>query len=105
MALKLIICSLALPLPAARVCQFPHNFWDSMNFEVDLPRLLLPSGLLGSGSHFNAYFLLSKHTKQLLLVTFCDTPAGIEVNSDTRTEAEGQTDHRNGSRNSYLDGF
>ena len=25
----------------------------------------------------NAYFLLVTHTKQLLLVTFCDTTAGI----------------------------
>ena len=32
--------------------------------------------------------------KQLLLVTFCNTPAGIEVSFRThgRTEAEGQTD-------------
>ena len=48
-------------------------------------------------------------TKQLLLVTFCDTLAGIEV-SFGRTEPNGRTDGRtNGwtdrreSRNSYLD--
>ena len=46
----------------------------------------------------NAYFSLSKHTKQLSLVTYCDTPVGIEVNFQThrRTDggrtAEGQTD-------------
>ena len=47
----------------------------------------------------NAYFLLMTHTKQLLLVTFCYTTAGIEVRF--RTD-EGRTDGR-GSRNSYLD--
>ncbi len=52
-----------------------------------------------------AYFLLLTHTKQSLLVTFCDTPAGIEViirthGRNERTEI--WTDGR-GSRNSYLD--
>ena len=44
----------------------------------------------------NAYFSLSKHTKQLLLVTFRDTTAGIEVSFRTdggrRRRTEGQTD-------------
>ena len=56
----------------------------------------------------DAYFLLLTHTKQLLLVTFCDTLAGIEFSfwpdgtgrTDGRTN--GRTDKR-GSRNSYLD--
>ena len=44
------------------------------------------------------------HTKQLLLVTFCSTTAGIGASFRThgrRTE-NGRTDRR-GSRNSYLD--
>ena len=57
----------------------------------------------------DAYFSLLTRTKQLLLVTFCDTLAGIEVSfwadgtgrTDGRTDA-GWTDGR-GSRNSYLD--
>ena len=48
----------------------------------------------------NAYFLLMTHTKQLLLVTFCYTTAGIRASfwtharTDGRTHArmEGQTD-------------
>ena len=44
----------------------------------------------------DAYFSLLTRTKQLLLVTFCDMLAGIEVSfSDTRMEdgrTEGQTD-------------
>ena len=48
----------------------------------------------------NAYFSLMSHTKQLLLVTFCYTTAGIEASfrTDARTHArteeeeEGQTD-------------
>ena len=46
----------------------------------------------------NAYSLLLKHTKQLLLVTFCDKTAGNGYSlrtHDTRTEegrTEGQTD-------------
>ena len=43
----------------------------------------------------NAYFSLITHTKQLSLVTFSDTTAGIGASfrTDTRrTAAEGQTD-------------
>ena len=56
----------------------------------------------------NVFSSLLTHTKQLLLVTFCNTSAGIEVNFRThgRTEqterTDGWTDGR-GSRNSYLD--
>ena len=51
---------------------------------------------LGLRGTQNASFLLITHTKQLLLVTFCCTTAGIEVRFRTdggrrRTE-EGQTD-------------
>ena len=56
----------------------------------------------------NAHFSLLLHTKQLLLVTFCDTLARIEVSfwpDGTRTgTTDGWTDKR-GSRNSYLDIF
>ena len=50
----------------------------------------------------HAYFSLLTHTKQLLLVTFCDTLAGIEVSfwadgtgrngNRTEREPDGQTD-------------
>ena len=48
----------------------------------------------------DAYFSLLTRTKQLLLVTFCDTLAGIEVSfwadgterTDGRTEPNGRTD-------------
>ena len=47
----------------------------------------------------NAYFSLMTHTKQLLLVTFCCTTAGIEVSfrtdgrkTDGGRRMEGQTD-------------
>ena len=46
----------------------------------------------------DAYFSLLTHTKQLLLVTFCDTLAVIEVSFWTdgigsgTTEPDGQTD-------------
>jgi len=61
----------------------------------------------------DAYFSLLTRTKQLLLVTFCVTLAGIEVSfwadgtgrTDGRTNGRtnaGWTDKR-GSRNSYLD--
>ena len=58
----------------------------------------------------DAYFSLLTRAKQLLLVTFCDTLAGIEVSfwadgtgrTDERTD--GWTDKR-GSRNSYLDTY
>ena len=41
----------------------------------------------------NAYFSFSKHIKQLLLVTFCDTSAGIGASfrTDERRTEEGQT--------------
>ena len=39
----------------------------------------------------DAYFSLMTHTKQLLLVTFCDAIAGI-FRTHGRTAAEGQTD-------------
>ena len=56
----------------------------------------------------DAYFLLLTHTKQLLLVTFCDTLAGIEVSfwTDRTGTTDGRTDgltERRGSQNSYLD--
>ena len=55
----------------------------------------------------DAYFSLLSHTKQLLLVTFSDTTAGIGASfrTDAQTAADGgggRTDRR-GSRNSYLD--
>ena len=42
----------------------------------------------------NAYFSLMTHTKQLLIVTFCDTTAGIAASFQThsRMTVEGQTD-------------
>ena len=50
----------------------------------------------------NVYFALMTHTKQLLLVTFCCTTAGIEVSfrtdggrtEDGRTDGGGRTDGR-----------
>ena len=42
----------------------------------------------------NAYFSLLKHTKQLLLVTFCDIPAGIEVSVRRHGWMDGRTDGR-----------
>ena len=46
----------------------------------------------------NTYFALLTHIKQLLLVTFCDTHAGMKVSfwADGRTEREpdGWTDKR-----------
>ena len=51
----------------------------------------------------NAYYSLITHTKQLLLVTFSDTTAGIGASFRTDAwTADGRTDRR-GSRNSYLD--
>ena len=56
----------------------------------------------------NEYYSLTTHTKQLLLVTFCDKTAGSGVRFRThrrKTEdrrTDGWTDKR-GSRNSYLD--
>ena len=42
----------------------------------------------------DAYFSLLRHTKQLLLVTLCEMPAGTEIifRTDRRTETVGQTD-------------
>ena len=40
----------------------------------------------------DAYFSLLTHTKQLLLVTFCDTLAGIEVSFGTDGTRTGQTE-------------
>ena len=42
----------------------------------------------------DAYFSLLRHTKQLLLVTLCEKPAGTEVifQTDRWTETDGQTD-------------
>ena len=40
----------------------------------------------------NAYFLLLKHTKQLLLVTFCYTNAGIRASFRTHGRTEGRKD-------------
>ena len=65
---------------------------------------------LGYEVSHNEYFSLSQHNKQLILATFCNTAAGIEVSFWThgRTDArmhgrtDGRTDRR-GSRNSYLD--
>ena len=44
----------------------------------------------------NAYFSLSTQTKQLLLVTFCDTTAGIGVTSWTDRKGNEWTDRREG---------
>ena len=57
----------------------------------------------------DAYFSLLSHTKQLLLVTFSDTTAGIGASFRTDARTHGRTDggggrtDRRGSRNSYLD--
>ena len=82
MVLKLSICTLALPWQQ-------RSHW-------------------GLRVTQDAYFLLLTHTKQLLLVTVCDTLAGTEVSIRTheRTERTEQNDgwtDRRGSRNSYLD--
>ena len=52
-------------------------------------------------------FSLMTHSKQLLLVTFCNTTAGNEaffghMDGHTDTRTHGWKDRR-GSRNSYLD--
>ena len=62
----------------------------------------------------HAYFSLLTHTKQLLLMTFCDTLTGIEVSfwtdrtrrtePDGRNRTDGWTDTLE-SQNSYLDTF
>ena len=55
---------------------FLTKFLDSVNFEGCPVCPLDPRGL---GVIQNAYFSLSKHSKQHLLVTICDKPVGIEV--------------------------
>ena len=40
----------------------------------------------------NAYFSLITHTKQLLLVTFCDTLEGIDVSFQRDGNTDGQTE-------------
>ena len=45
----------------------------------------------------NVYFSLLLHAKQLRLVTFCDTTAGIGSGTPTGCEAYGRTD-----MNSYV---
>ena len=44
----------------------------------------------------HAYFLLMKHTKQLLLVTYCDTTAetDVSVQKHGRTERNERTNER-----------
>ncbi len=49
----------------------------------------------------DAYFLLLTHTKQLLLVTFCDALAGIEVSF--RTDGTG-TGRNHGRNHGWTDG-
>ena len=106
--LKLSILSSALPrLEAVWIA-----FWNS-------DHVVLKSSIRTSASPWrqrsdwglrvtqNAYFSLMTHTKQLLLVTFCYTTAGIGASfrTDARRTADGgggRTDRR-GSRNSYLD--
>ena len=46
----------------------------------------------------NAYFSLMTHTKQLLLVTFCYTTAGIGASFRTHGRTDGQTDARTDGR-------
>ena len=50
---------------------------------------LVPRGL---GVIQNPYFLLSKYSKQLLLVTFCYKPAEIEVSFRMHGRKDGKTD-------------
>ena len=61
-----------------------------MNFKV------YPLELRGSRGSPKCIFLLSKHMKQLLLVTFCDTLAGIEFSfwPDGTGRTNGRTDKR-----------
>ena len=51
----------------------------------------------------NAYFSLITHTKQLLLVTFCDTTAGNGASFRTHARTDGGRTDRRGIRNNYLD--
>ena len=71
MVLKSSICTLALP----------QRQWSDWGLRVTQ----------------NVYFSLMTHTKQLLLVMFCNTIAGIRASFQKRTDActeeeEGQTD-------------
>ena len=51
----------------------------------------------------DAYFSCLTHTKQLLLLTFCDTTSENWVSfGHTNTQTHGWTDRR-GNQNSYLD--
>ena len=75
-----------------------EKFLYSMNFEVDsLRRLKCPADPRTLAVTLVAYFLISKHTKQLLVVTFCHTSAGIEailcthVHGQTHTGKDKQT--------------
>ena len=45
----------------------------------------------------NTYFSLLSHTKELLVVTFCDKTAGIEASSRTHRQAD-----RHGGLNTYF---
>ena len=60
------------------------NAWISAS-----PCLMDPRGLRVTQ---NAYFSLLTHTKKLLLVTFCYTPAGIGASFRTHGTTDGQTD-------------
>ena len=78
-----------------------------MVLKLSIPTLALPwrqRSDWGLRVTQDAYFSLLSHTKQLLLVTFSDTTAGIGASfrTDARTDGGGRTDRR-GSRNSYLD--
>ena len=56
---------------------------------LDLPCLMDPRGLKVAQI---AYFSLLTQTKQFLLVTLCDTNAGIAASFRTHTRMDGQTD-------------
>ena len=97
--LELRILSLTLPCWVAVWLAF----WNSDHAVLELS-IRTSASPRWQGFHWglrvtqDAYFSLMTHTKQLLLVTFCDTTAGILVifRTDGRTHvkrtAEGQTD-------------
>ena len=60
--------------------------------QFGFPFLMDPRGLRLTKME---YFSLFTHTKQLLLMTFCHTSAGIEVNVRTQGRTEGTMDGRN----------
>ena len=68
------------------------TYFDSMNFEIDLLRLpWVPHGPQGFWWwSANTYFSFLWYTKQLLLLTFCDKPAG----SDKKLKWDVRTDRR-----------